>query len=65
MSAGAIKKRFRNLGWDIESRSKHEYAVKPGANPVRMPNAHGSDISVDLIRTIIRQAGISRSKWLG
>jgi hypothetical protein len=28
-----------------------------------MPNPHGSDISVGLVRRIIRQAGISESDW--
>jgi hypothetical protein len=29
-----------------------------------IPNPHGSDIGVDLLTRILRQAGISRTDWL-
>lgn len=31
---------------------------------VRVPNPHGSDIGIDLLRRILRQAGISEEEWM-
>lgn len=64
MSAKAIHRRFSELGWEIVRGSKHPFAVKAGLR-VRLPNLHGSDVSVNLVSTIIRQAGISRKDWIG
>lgn len=43
---------------------KHPYMIK-GALVLTIPNPHRSEISVDLITRIIRQAGISRDEWIG
>jgi len=42
---------------------KHPYVVK-GSISVTIPNPHDGDISVDLLARILRQAGVSRSKWV-
>ncbi len=36
-----------------------------GALTVTIPNPHEGDIRQDLLRRILKQAGISRSMWLG
>jgi predicted RNA binding protein YcfA (HicA-like mRNA interferase family) len=64
MSPREITARFRVLGWDIKRGTKHDFAVS-GPKKVRLPNAHGDDVSVGLISRILKQAGISRSDWLG
>jgi predicted RNA binding protein YcfA (HicA-like mRNA interferase family) len=42
----------------------HEYMVR-GDLVVSIPNPHAGDISVDLLRRILRNAGISREERLG
>jgi predicted RNA binding protein YcfA (HicA-like mRNA interferase family) len=41
---------------------KHEFLVK-GEVRLVMPNPHQGEISRELLARILRQAGISRSKW--
>ena len=40
----------------------HEYMAREGRR-LRLPNPHRSDIGVELLRRILRQAGITRSEW--
>lgn len=42
---------------------RHPYMIKDGLS-VTIPNPHGEDISVDLLRRILKQAGISREHWI-
>ena len=57
--------RFKNLGWEGPFKgSKHDTMYKDGV-AITIPNNHRSeDISVGLLRTILRNAGISREKWI-
>ena len=62
-------KRLRALGWEGPSPGgKHQYMRKgmgEGAFKVHVPNPHGSgEISVPLLRRILRQADISPNEWL-
>ena len=41
---------------------KHPYMVK-GNITVTIPNPHRKEIGVDLLRRILKQAGISRKEW--
>ncbi|MFZ2470573.1 MAG: hypothetical protein WAW52_01395 [Methanothrix sp.] len=34
-----------------------------GLVETRIPNPHGSNISVDLLQRILKRAGISREEW--
>jgi predicted RNA binding protein YcfA (HicA-like mRNA interferase family) len=45
------------------SGGKHPYMVR-GALVLTVPNRHRSEISVDLLSRILRQAGVSREEWL-
>ena len=36
-----------------------------GSRRFILPNPHKSDVSVDLLFRILRQAGVSREEWLG
>ena len=38
--------------------------LKENSPPLRIPNPHAQDISIDLLSKILRQAGISRKEWL-
>jgi len=44
------------------SGGKHEFMVK-GDVALTIPNPHGADISIGLLRVILRQAGMSRRDW--
>ena len=56
-------KRMRKLGWEGPiSGTKHDFMVK-GRHKVRIPNPHRGEIGVDLLDTVLKQAGISREEW--
>jgi len=44
--------------------TKHEYMIK-GKQKIFIPNPHGKDIGLPLIRRIIKQIGISKDRFLG
>lgn len=44
------------------SGGKHQFMIRGNVRLV-LPNPHKKDISVDLLKRIIRQAGISREEW--
>ncbi|MBA3257777.1 MAG: type II toxin-antitoxin system HicA family toxin [Pyrinomonadaceae bacterium] len=57
--------RLRRLGWTgPKYRSDHPFMLKQGHPPLKIPNPHAEDISVDLLKKILSQAGISRREWL-
>lgn len=56
-------KRLRRLGWEgPRSGGVHSFMVK-GRHKIRIPNPHQGDIGLDILTTILRQAGISRDEW--
>lgn len=58
-------KRLRSFGWEgPKYRSDHPFMLKDDAPPLKIPNPHRADISVDLLQKILRQAGISRAEWV-
>ncbi|MEO7971897.1 MAG: type II toxin-antitoxin system HicA family toxin [bacterium] len=58
--------RLRQLGWTgPRYKGKHPFMLKEGKPPLTIPNPHNDDISVDLLKRILRQARISREEWLG
>lgn len=59
-----LVKRLRKLGFDGPFEGgKHPYMIK-GNIVITLPNPHRSDVSVDLLRRILRQARVSRKEWL-
>jgi len=60
-----LVKRLRQLGWEGPVyRSDHPFMLKEGRAPLKIPNPHGEDVSVDLLARILRQGEISRQEWL-
>lgn len=58
-----LVKRLRRLGWSgPQSGGKHQFMVK-GTHKLRIPNPHTGDISVALLRVILKQAGIDVDEW--
>ena len=66
VSQSDLIRRMRRLGWEGPIHgSKHPYITKGGVD-VRIPNPHShQDVGVGLLRGILREAGISRTEWLG
>ena len=64
VSRRELVRRLRALGYDGPfAGAKHQFMVR-GVRTVRIPNPHGSDIGVPLLREVLRQAGIELSEWL-
>jgi predicted RNase H-like HicB family nuclease len=56
---------LRRFGFDGPYRGgKHLYMVK-GDLVLTIPNPHRKEISVDLLRRILKRAGIAKEEWLG
>jgi len=54
---------LRKLGFHgPEAGAKHQ-AMGRGSLLVRIPNPHGSDIGVGLLKEVLQQAGISKQEW--
>lgn len=54
---------LRQLGFTgPSSGGKHEYMAR-GNVRVRVPNPHHGDIGTDLVKRILKQAGIDRDDW--
>jgi predicted RNA binding protein YcfA (HicA-like mRNA interferase family) len=63
ISRRELVRKFKNLGFaGPYSGGKHQF-MKKGNLKVRIPNPHQSDISVGLVKEILRQAGISGDDW--
>ena len=58
-------KGLRRLGWKGPVyKSDHPFMLKEDHPPLKVPNPHGADISVDLLVKILHQARISRKQRL-
>ena len=59
-----LVRRFHALGWDGPRQSgNHPYMTK-GRQKIAIPNAHGGDIDVALLRRILRLSGIDENLWV-
>ncbi len=59
-------KYLRALGFDgpYTSGGRHAEYMERGTTRVPLPNVHEGDISVGLLKRILRVAGISDAEWL-
>jgi predicted RNA binding protein YcfA (HicA-like mRNA interferase family) len=64
ISRAELIKRLRSLGWEgpIPGK-KHQHMVK-GNLQLTIPNPHRGDIGVNLLKIILKEAGISNDDWL-
>lgn len=63
ISWNQLVKNFQALGFEGPCQGgRHPFMVK-GDLVLTIPNPHRSEISVDLLVRILRQAGISREEW--
>jgi len=56
--------RLRELGFEGPFPGRKHQIMRCGNQTIRLPNPHQSEISVDLLRRILRDSGISRAEWL-
>lgn len=64
ISRRELIRKFRSLGYrGPYSGGKHQFMVK-GEKKIRIPNPHKSnDVSISLVKEILRQAKISIEEW--
>jgi len=63
LSRKELIRKFRALGYSGPfSGGKHQFMIK-GSQKIRIPNPHVGDISLSLVKEILRQAGISFQEW--
>ncbi|HWQ19691.1 MAG TPA: type II toxin-antitoxin system HicA family toxin [Methanotrichaceae archaeon] len=64
ISWNELIKRLHELGFQgpLTGRGPHPIMIR-GTIRLTIPNPHRGDISVDLLRRILRQAEISREEW--
>ena len=63
LSRREIIRRFRKLGFEgPRTRSDHQYMSR-GKLKVKIPNPHGSQLSIGFIRQLLREAGITPEEW--
>jgi predicted RNA binding protein YcfA (HicA-like mRNA interferase family) len=63
ISRKKLIRKFRALGYSGPfSGGKHQFMIK-GRQKIRIPNPHVRDISVSLLKEILRQADISSQEW--
>lgn len=59
-----LVKRLKSMGFDGPHRSGKHYFMTKAELKLTIPNPHGQDISVDLLKEILDRAGITREEWL-
>jgi len=63
ISIRKLVQKFRQLGFCGPYSGGRHFFMERGDIRVRIPNPHGSDISVSLLHEILRQAGVSKTEW--
>jgi predicted RNA binding protein YcfA (HicA-like mRNA interferase family) len=63
ISRRELIQKFKALGFEGPyAGSKHQF-VRKGSLKVRIPNPHKGDISVGLVKQVLKQADISDEAW--
>lgn len=59
-----LVRRLRELGFEGPfSGGCHPYMIR-GDVVLTLPNPHGRDIGLELLKRILKQAGVSKQEWL-
>lgn len=59
-----LVRRLRDLGFQGPySGGKHPYMIK-GNVVLTIPNPHQEDIGIELLKRILKQAGLTKEDWL-
>jgi hypothetical protein len=63
ISRGRLIQKLRDFGFEGPySGTKHQF-MKQGALKLRIPNPHEGDLSIELLRKILKQAGIDPEEF--
>ncbi|NCO42952.1 MAG: type II toxin-antitoxin system HicA family toxin [Armatimonadetes bacterium CG_4_10_14_3_um_filter_66_18] len=63
VSRTELVRRLRRLGFEGPTPGgRHEFMLR-GTKRLILPNPHEGDVSTDLLHRLLKQAGVSRSKW--
>jgi predicted RNA binding protein YcfA (HicA-like mRNA interferase family) len=63
ISRGKLIQRLKSFGFEGPcSGTRHQF-MKRGALKLRIPNPHEGDISIELLRKILKQAGIDPEEF--
>lgn len=63
ISVRELIRKLREFGWEGPyHKGKHPHMVQNGRR-LKIPNPHGADISGDLLKDILRNAGITADEW--
>ena len=60
-----LVQRLRQLGFEGPYAGGRHPQMRRGDGTVIIPNSHEGDINVGLLSRLLRQAGVSRTEWLG
>ena len=60
-----LVQRFRDLAFSGPYAGGRHPQMRRGDVTLIIPNPHEGDISVGLLKRLLRQAGVSRKEWLG
>lgn len=56
-------RKMKNLGFEGPFQGPDHAFMEKGTLAVRVPNPHGKDIGVPLLKRVLKQAGISNKEW--
>ena len=65
ISRKELIRKFKVLGFSGPYSGKKHQFMKKGPLKIRIPNPHTGDISLGLVKRIIRQADITDKQWDG
>ena len=58
-------RKLKRLGYSGPYQgTRPQFMSAPGKAPIRVPNPHEGDISVDLLSRILRDSNIDRDAWI-
>lgn len=58
-----VVKRLRKLGFEGPRQGTNHDFMQKGQKKVRVSTRHNDDVGIDLLKNILKQAGISREEW--
>jgi predicted RNA binding protein YcfA (HicA-like mRNA interferase family) len=63
ISRKELIRKLKLLGYNgLFSAGKHQF-MKKDSKTIRIPNPHKGDISIDLLREILKQANLNWQEW--
>ncbi len=65
VSRADLIRRLTQLGFDGPTQRTRHAFMSRGEAQIPIPNSHGSEISVGLLRRLLRDANVTREEWLG